>query len=110
LTLIILQMRNPQSLAAGFPSIGLPASAGLVTGCAVLETLCLLSIGLGAAGRLGAFVLLFPLGLTLAIQSLTPTTTVLLVGTLLTLICGTGAFSLAKPEERVLGRRAGESP
>jgi len=110
LALITLQMRNPQSLAAGFPSIGLPASAGLVTGFTVLETLCLLSIGLGAAGRLGAFVLLFPLGLTLAIQSITPTTTVLLVGTLLTLICGTGAFSLAKPEERVLGRRAGESP
>jgi len=110
LTLIIKQMRDPQQFAAGFPSIGLPASAGLVTGFVVLEALSLLSIGLGAAGRVGAFVLLFPLGLTLAAQSPTPTTTLLLVGTLLTLIFGTGAFSLAKPEERVFGRRAGESP
>ena len=110
LMLIITQLRNPQPLAAGFPSIGLPASTGLVTGFAVLEALCLLSIGLGAAGRLGAFVLLFPLGLTLATQSLSPISTLLLVVTLLTLIFGTGAFSLAKPEERVLGRHAGESP
>jgi hypothetical protein len=68
----------------------------------------LLSIALGLVGRLGAFVLLFPLGLSLAGRDLTPPTTVLLVAALLVLILGTGDLSLAKPEERILGRRAGE--
>ncbi len=108
--LMVVQAREPQPFAAGFPSIGLPASVGLVIAFVIVEALSVLAIGLGAAGRLGAFLLLFPLGLTLASGNSTPTMTVLLVGTLLILIFGTGAFSLAKPEERLFGRRAGESP
>ncbi len=83
---------------------------GLAEGLSVaVETIALLSIALGLVGRLGAFVLLFPIGLSFVEKDLTPSTAFLLVTTLLILILGTGALSLAKPEERFLARRAGES-
>ncbi len=87
----------------------LHAPPGLTMGAVIaVEIVGLLSIALGLAGRLGALALLLPLGLAVARQNLTWLTAMLLATTLLVLILGSGNFSLAKPEERLLGRRAGE--
>ncbi len=89
----------------------LRAPAVLALGVSIAaEIVGVLSIALGFAGRLGAFVLLVPLALALASQDPTPLTAVLLVTSLLVLILGSGDFSIAKPEERILSRRAGERP
>lgn len=73
------------------------------------EFACLLLILLGAAGRLAAFVRLFPLGLSIAWGAADVERLAALGLTLAILILGTGAVSPWKPEERWFGRRAGES-
>ncbi|NJN55526.1 MAG: hypothetical protein HC804_12695 [Anaerolineae bacterium] len=77
---------------------------GLVTAVMVI---------LGVMGRVMALPLLFPLGFTLLVQEGTSggdvvATEVALLCTVLILLLGTGAFSLWRPEERFMVRRAGE--
>jgi len=107
--LTAMQLRDPIQFAQGTGELGLPTSPTLAALFVFLEAVGLVSIALGLAGRIGAFVLLFPLSLALAWQQPTPLTTALLVCALLILILGTGIWSLAKPEERIFGRRAGET-
>jgi CDP-diacylglycerol--glycerol-3-phosphate 3-phosphatidyltransferase len=87
--------------------LGFPSPQLVVPAFAVLEVIGLTMVALGAAGRLGAVVLLIPLGLTIAGAGLDTNRGVSLVSTLCILILGTGFASLARPEERWLGRRAG---
>lgn len=73
-----------------------------------IASLSLLMISLGAAGRLGAFFLLIPLGLTIVGSQLTLWRAVGLAATLGIMIAGSGSWSLWKPEEKIFRRRAGE--
>ena len=74
----------------------------------LLETVLGVMIGLGIAGRTAAFVLLFPVGLSIAFGGFGPSRALALGGALTMLILGTGKFSLWQPEERLFSRRAGE--
>ena len=73
----------------------------------LLETVLGVMIGLGIAGRAAAFVLLFPVGLSIAFGGFGPSGALALGGALTILILGTGKFSLWQPEESLFSRRAG---
>lgn len=90
-----------RALAAG-------ATAGINRPFALLELACLLFILAGAAGRLAAFVRIFPLGLSIVWGAADAERLAALGLTLAVLILGTGAASLWKPEERWFARPAGE--
>ncbi len=74
----------------------------------MLEAFLGVMIGLGVAGRAAAFVLLFPVGLSIAFGGFNPSRALALGGALTILILGTGIFSLWQPEESLFSRRAGE--
>ena len=74
----------------------------------LLEAILGAMIGLGIAGRAAAFVLLFPVGLSIAFGGFNPSRALALGGVLTILILGTGKFSLWQPEESLFSRRAGE--
>lgn len=63
---------------------------------------------LGIMGRLMTLPLLFPLGFTMLTQGEEEGIILAVVCTILILLFGTGAFSLWRPEERFMVRRAGE--
>lgn len=74
----------------------------------LIEALGGMALFLGWAGRLAAFGLLFPIGLTIAAQGLDWTRAVMLFSVLIVLIAGSGRLSLWKPSEVWFRRRAGE--
>ena len=76
----------------------------------LIEIVCGVFIAFGCAGRLAAFVLLFPLGLTIAGLGPTPLSLAWLSAALLVLLLGTGAASLWQPETKTSGLRPGTSP
>ncbi len=74
----------------------------------VLLWLGLLMIVAGFAGRLVAFVLIFPISFAIIAQGLTPELIFLLVLNLTILFIGTGIYTIWEPEKRMFGRRWGE--
>ncbi len=80
---------------AGWPVILLQAVLGAM-------------IGLGIAGRAAAFVLLFPVGLSIAFGGFSPIRALALGSALTILILGTGKSSLWQPEESLFSQRAGD--
>jgi len=110
LSLVAEVSTNPGALSARailFQQAGLPFGARAVGLFLILEGLGALLIGLGIAGRVAAFVLLFPVGFTIVAAGLTDGSAVLLSGVLTVVILGTGAFSLWQPEDRIFTRRMG---
>ncbi|MFQ5923628.1 MAG: CDP-alcohol phosphatidyltransferase family protein [Anaerolineales bacterium] len=65
----------------------------------LLEAVLGAMFGLGIAGRVAAFVMLFPVGLSIAFGGFNPSRALALGGALTILILGTGKFSLWQPEE-----------
>lgn len=84
-----------------------PASAWGLEALAGLAAAVTLSLALGAAGRLSAILGLMLLGLNQLYAPLAPTQIALLAAYTGLLFVGTGAFSLWKPEDRLI-YRAGE--
>jgi hypothetical protein len=76
----------------------------------LIEIICVIFIALGCAGRLAAFLLLFPLGLTIAGLGPAPLLITWLTACMLVLLLGTGAASLWQPETRSPGRPSAEGP
>ena len=66
-----------------------------------------LMIALGLAGRIAAFVMIFPLSFTIIEVGLKPVLITMLLAVLVILLLGTGALSLWQPEKRIFGRRWG---
>ena len=64
---------------------------------------------LGIAGRFTAFLVVFPLGLTIVLIGLTPALALLLVIDLCFLFFGTGQYSLWEPEKTIFSQRWGEN-
>jgi CDP-diacylglycerol--glycerol-3-phosphate 3-phosphatidyltransferase len=73
----------------------------------LLLVLGTLMIALGLAGRIAAFLMIFPLSFTIIDVGLRPVLTMMLLAVLAILLLGTGALSLWKPEKRIFGRRWG---
>lgn len=73
-----------------------------------IETVSLIMIALGAAGRVGAFFLLIPLGLTISGSGLTFWRAAGLAAAIGIMIAGSGSWSLWKPEEKIFRQRARE--
>ncbi len=90
-----------------FGGLGYQWPVFAVAAFGVLEAGGAVLILLGAAGRAAAFALLFPVGLTIVAQGLTPLRAAVLTCVLVLLMLGTGEFSLWKPEERIFRQRAG---
>lgn len=64
-------------------------------------------LGVGAAGRLAAFILLVPVCLNILAFDYQPYHTVLLAGTILIMVFGTGALSAWQPEDHLLHKHPG---
>jgi CDP-diacylglycerol--glycerol-3-phosphate 3-phosphatidyltransferase len=90
-----------------FASAGFPFPTQVVVAFLCLKVAAVPMLLIGAAGRFVAFVLLFPIGLTIVSLGLTELRAGLLVADLLTLMSGTGRFSLWEPSRQIFGRRAG---
>lgn len=88
--------------AAGFPKASLLAPAFLILQWAAVPLLLI-----GFAGRFVAFILVFPIGLTILGLGLDTLRAGLLVLDLMILMLGTGKGSLWKPSDQLFGRRAG---
>jgi CDP-diacylglycerol--glycerol-3-phosphate 3-phosphatidyltransferase len=82
-----------------------PAPQAILSGVQVVAGAC---IAVGLAGRLASVGLIVPLGLGAYADGLTPQRGLALGLAIGTLILGSGAASLWKPEETLLRRRAGE--
>ena len=93
-----------------FLQAGFPFNQGVVRIFLFLEVLGAILIGLGIAGRIAAFALVFPVGFTILAEGLNNPLAILLSGLLTVLILGTGAFSVWQPEDRIFTRRMGSHP
>jgi CDP-diacylglycerol--glycerol-3-phosphate 3-phosphatidyltransferase len=69
----------------------------------------LVSLALGAAGRLAALFVLFGIGIFQNFANLGWMEVFLLVGATLLMYLGTGPYSLWSPEERIIAKRIGEA-
>jgi CDP-diacylglycerol--glycerol-3-phosphate 3-phosphatidyltransferase len=102
-----LIFQNPAAGVAAFRMAGFPIPGVLVPLFAIIELAAIPLLVLGIAGRFTAFVLLFPIGLTTIQLGLTALRSSLLVTDLLTLMLGTGRYSLWEPSRAIFGRRLG---
>ena len=113
---LLLRLGLISALAIALPQLLTPPESLMVLGLgravALLFALILggtgLAMAMGWAGRFMAFVAVFPLGLTVALDGLTPIRSVLVICILGILMLGTGRGSLWQPSDRVFARRAGE--
>ncbi len=92
----------------GLMSWGLNHPETVLMAFALLEAIGALALLLGWAGRLAAFALVFPIGLTITASALDPLRGVLLAVNLILLLTGTGRLSLWHPEAEWFGRPAGQ--
>jgi CDP-diacylglycerol--glycerol-3-phosphate 3-phosphatidyltransferase len=76
----------------------------------VLETIAVLMLVFGAAGRVAAILALITLGINQVYVDLTPTQIALAMAYTTILFIGSGDFSLWKPEDNMIYRRPGERP
>lgn len=93
-----------------FLQAGFPFNQGVVRIFLFLEVLGAILIGLGIAGRVAAFLLVFPVSFTILAGALNGGTAILLSALLAIMILGTGAFSIWQPEDRIFARRMGSHP
>lgn len=93
---------------AAFRAAGLPEPGVLVPLFAGIKILAIPMLLFGVAGRFVAFALVFPIGLTSVLVGFTDLRAALLALDLLTLMLGTGRFSLWEPSKDLFSRRAGE--
>lgn len=99
---------HQDAVVRGFVSWGLTNPEPLLIAFALLEAAGALALLLGWVGRLAAFALIFPLGLTIAASELDSLRGVLLAVNLTLLLTGTGRLSLWQPAAEWFGKPAGE--
>ena len=92
---------------AAHTAMGFVSPEATVAAFLLIEAAAIPMIALGAAARLGALLLLAPLGLTIVAAGMTTLRGAALVSLISLLILGSGDFALWKPEEKLLSRRAG---
>lgn len=102
-----LSLQDPTAGVDAFRMAGFPIPGVLFPLFAIIELAAVPLLVLGIAGRFTAFVLLFPIGLTIIQLGLTAMRSGLLVADLLTLMLGTGRYSLWEPSHAIFGRRLG---
>ena len=90
-----------------YTGAGFPFPATVVVSFLCLKIAAVPMLLIGAAGRIVAFVLVFPIGLTIVSLGLTELRAGLLVVDLLTLMAGTGHYSLWEPSRQIFGQRVG---
>jgi CDP-diacylglycerol--glycerol-3-phosphate 3-phosphatidyltransferase len=106
----IPRLMSPTSeLVFGLRTMGLDRGGLMPATFAALIALGVVATSVGWAGRLAAFTLLFPLGLTTAAVGTDQVRALGLVSTLAILMVGTGLFSLWQPSDDLFRRRAGET-
>lgn len=99
---------RPTAWQALLGSWGLPATAALASGLALIVVVGGALVAVGFAGRLAALALVLPLGFDMATRGLQWDNGLGLVAVCGILLLGTGKFSLAQPEDQFLVRRLGE--
>jgi CDP-diacylglycerol--glycerol-3-phosphate 3-phosphatidyltransferase len=105
--LLAQALRSPQALAAGlqWPGVLAPqASATLILALGLAGSIMTL---LGLEARLGALLLLFPAGASIANAGLTPVNGLLLACAITLLHTGSGDLSLWRPSDRLFLQRLG---
>ncbi|HEX6385012.1 MAG TPA: CDP-alcohol phosphatidyltransferase family protein [Anaerolineae bacterium] len=100
---------QPPAWATLIASWSLPGAAVLATGLSLVDVLATGMVVVGALGRLAAFLLVFPIGFDMATRGLYWDNGLALTSVICLMLLSTGAFSLWRPEDKYLLRRAGES-
>ena len=101
-------LHGTAAFESGWTAWGVNEPARLAAAFVMLYSVGGLALLLGWAGRLIAFLLIFPVGLTIAATSMDATRAALLFAVLSLMLTGTGRWSLWKPSDRWFRRRAGE--
>ncbi len=91
-----------------FMSWRLPVPTLLASGWVIVLVMAGTAVALGVMGRLFSLLLVFPIGFDMITCGLTPENGMALACTVVLMMLGTGPFSLWRPEERFMVRRAGE--
>lgn len=99
---------QPTGWISLFSSWHLPWPALLASLWAVIGLTATGMITLGAMGRLMSLIVVFPVGFDMVVNGANGLNGAALACAILILLLGTGAFSLWRPEERFMVRRAGE--
>lgn len=100
---------QPPAWTSLIASWGLPGASVLATGLSLIAITATVMVITGTAGRLAAFLLVFPIGFDVATRGLHWENGLALAGVTCLMLSGTGALSLWQPEERYLLRPAGEA-
>lgn len=106
LVVLAADIRLP-AWAALFTTWGLPGPAAIAAFWAVAGLLAAIMVVLGAAGRLMALLLMFPLGFELLTAGLTFWNGTAVAVAVFIMLLGSGAFSLWQPEEKFMVWHAG---
>ncbi len=93
---------RPAAWEALLRSWGLPGASLLASFLALTAVIGAIMVGLGILGRLWAILLLLPIGFDISTAGLTWPNGVALVCALLITLCGSGPFSLWRPEEALM--------
>lgn len=86
----------------GFAGIGIPAAEIIVLVVAAFEAIAVVALSLGVAGRIACVPVLVIMVVAMTTAGVAPSNVAVLVGTLGLILLGTGAYSLWKPEDRLL--------
>ena len=98
---------HPGQVAA-HAALGFTSPEATVAAFLLIEAAAIPMVALGAATRLGALLLLVPVGLTIVTAGMTTIRGAALISLISLLILGSGEFALWRPEEKLFSRRAGE--
>ncbi|MDX1415790.1 MAG: CDP-alcohol phosphatidyltransferase family protein [Candidatus Promineifilaceae bacterium] len=98
---------RPQAWLDLLISWHIPVSELLATVLSITAVMGIIMALLGFVGRLGAIILLFPIGFDIATRGLNWFNALALVCALCIALLGTGVFSLWQPEEMIVSQRQG---
>lgn len=86
----------------GFVGLGIPASEIMVLAVGAFETIAVVALSLGVAGRLACVPVVAIMVVAMTTAGFAPSNMAVLVGALGLILLGTGACSLWRPEDRLV--------
>jgi uncharacterized membrane protein YphA (DoxX/SURF4 family) len=100
----VLKFVDYSGQAAAFADYGIPAPEITVLLVGAVQIPAAIMIASGAAGRLGAVIVVPIMIVAMLTAGVAPSNTIVLLGCLGIVVFGTGKFTLWKPEEAVISR------
>ena len=96
---------NYPGQVAFFTRLGIPQPGIMVIVSGLVELAAMIMLALGVAGRLAALMLLGNMGVAILTAGVNALSAIVIAGSALIALLGTGPYSLWQPEEAILRRR-----